>query len=79
MTYETLLTNNTYNQDITENYEEEQPTSFLSLTELPDVQSSLPVWLPYGISEQGWKKNVTFPRVAFNLKIYSTAILKKDH
>jgi len=49
-----LLTNNAYNHDATENYEEQQqPTSFLSLTELPDMQSSLPVWLPYGISEQG--------------------------
>jgi hypothetical protein len=40
-----LLTNNAYNQDATEYQEEEQqPTSFLSLTELPDMQSSLPVW-----------------------------------
>jgi len=48
-----LLTNNAYNQDANENYGEEQPISFLSLTELPDMQSSLPVWFPYGISEQG--------------------------
>jgi hypothetical protein len=74
-----LLTNSAYNQDATENYGEQQPTSFLLLTELPGMQSSLPVWLPYGISEQGWKKNDAFPWVAFNLKIYSTAVLKKDH
>jgi len=49
-----LLTTNAYNQDANENYgEQQQPTSFLSLTELPGVQSSLPVWWPYGIFEQG--------------------------